>query len=128
MIWATLDANGHVLRTHGREESAHLNAGGLTVVVAPDEIAADLSGWRHDGDAWVRSRRPVAKKAETYREARRRTYGQAIETDLQFEALVEAVTALASPAVRAVIGNEPFAKLDALNDQIAAVKAAHPKP
>lgn len=127
MTWATLDADGYVLRLHGREASALLNAGELTVVEATDEVASNAGGWRHVGGKWAKARRPVAERPQTYREARRRAYGQAMETDLQFEALFEAVAALATPAARAA-DPAAFAKLDALSDQIAAIKTAHPKP
>lgn len=126
MTWAVVGADGHIRSIYGRQASAEANAGGGTVVEAPAEAASNPRGWRHDGVGWVKARREVAAPVLSHREARRQAYAQQIEADLQFEALVEAVQALATPAARAA-DPAAFAKLDALAGQIAAIKTAHPK-
>lgn len=122
-MWATVDADGHIVRTHSREESARLNADGLTVIEAPDEVATSANCWRLTGRKWVQLSQPISfrKRPANYAEARRAAYAEALETDRQLEAIVEALAVILE-------GKPTPPKLAALLNDIAAVKAQHPKP
>lgn len=122
-MWVAVDADGHIVRTHSREDSARLNADGLDVFEAPDDVASSASQWRMLGGEWARLDAPLnfRKLPANYSEARREAYGQKLESDRQFEAIVEALAVLFQ-------GKTIPPKLASLLTDIAAVKALHPKP
>lgn len=133
MSWATIDAEGYLQSSYAREVFATLNARGLDVVECSEEVARDSVWWRYDRNqsAWVQLEQPrtiPGREPPTDYAARRRlAYGEKLDADLQFEAIVEALLALATPAARAASPTS-FDRLDAIAAKIAAVKAAHPKP
>lgn len=131
MTWAVLDADGYIAATYQREESARLNAGGRRIVETSLAQGEASARWHWDGEALVFDggrRLPGRAEDVTYAARRRKAYGQEIETDLQFEALLDAVNALvAAHRSGAPAPPNAFDKLDAINLQIAAVKKAHPR-
>lgn len=130
--WAVIDADGHLRTSHGRLASAWLNADGLDVVPVSGGIDRDPLNWRFDRASaeWVRLAEPRVladpSAPQTYADHRRVAYGRELEGDRQLEAIVEALTGLATPAARAAAPGA-FDRLDALREQIAAIKARHPK-
>lgn len=126
MTWAVICEEGYPRTIHRREAGARLNARGCDVVEAPEAVKDALT-WRYDrtSEAWVKldTPRPApwAKPEKDYRGKRAEAYGKTLETDRQLEAIVEALAVLFD-------GKPTPPKFAALLQDIAAVKARHPKP
>lgn len=130
MRWAVLSPGGRVTTLYSDEEHALLNSGGADVRPIGDQQAACPADWRFDqkADDWVSDplpeRDPSAGK--TYAQRRRQEYDEQLDRDLQYEAFMEALAGLATPAARAAAPGA-FDKLDLQLAKIAKIKALHPK-
>jgi hypothetical protein len=131
MTWAVLTEAGRVAGLYQRQGGAVLNARGRAVVEVPAEVAAAPTHWRFgEGFAWVFDPAPdpnAARLAAMSRDERRRLAYGAGDRDRMLEVALEVVLDLAeTPEVWALLRQTTRDKLDAVKDEIAAVKAANP--
>lgn len=134
MKWATLSSDGRVVGVFSSHGAAEQNRRAAVDIVEIDD-SADARTMRYDFDArcWIQVSAPTERErrlvGRPWDERRSIEIGTAIDLGRQLELLTDFVFALTKrPDIAESLPAGFEAKAAALKADLAAIKAAHPKP